>query len=158
LLKDVSAAQPVLKTLNSRIEAVMNLIREGKNEDAARLFVETIAFGPGAWQQLPLQTQQTFTYNAPTWYDEISDEGSLQMDTSGLRHFNKPALLTNGTQSPPFFPLVLDELIKVLPQAKRMAFEGAGHVPHLSHPDIYIDTVKTFCLSNTISLANNRNI
>jgi pimeloyl-ACP methyl ester carboxylesterase len=149
LLKDITEAQPMLQTVNSRIEAVTNLIAKGRNEEAAIQFVETIALGPGAWQQLPLQLQQTFTYNAPTYYDEIQDAESLQMDTDRLSHFDKPALLTNGTQSPPFFLMVLDQLTKAIPAAKRKTFEGAGHVPHMSHPEKYVEIVKDFCLTNT---------
>ncbi len=149
LLKDIPEVQSMLQIVNSSIEAIANLIAKGKNEEAAKQFVETIAFGPGAWQQLPLQAQQTFTYNAPTWYDEIQDHGSLQMDTGRLLHFNKPALLTNGTESPPFFLMVLDQLTKAIPSVKRMTFEGAGHVPHMSHPEKYVEIVKGFCLTNT---------
>jgi pimeloyl-ACP methyl ester carboxylesterase len=117
-------------------------------EQAAKLFVETIAFGPGAWQQLPLQVQQTFVYNAPTFLDEIKDPENLQIDTSTLSHFNKPALLTQGTQSPPFFLMVLDRIAKVIPNAQGKTFEGAGHVPHISHPKEYVQAVKDFCLAN----------
>jgi pimeloyl-ACP methyl ester carboxylesterase len=65
-----------------------------------------------------------------------------------LSRFTKPALLTSGTQSPPFFPMVLDQLAKALPHATRKALEGAGHVPHLSHPEQYIQVVRAFCLTN----------
>lgn len=148
LLKNTPQAQSLLQKVESRIDAVANLVANGKNEEAAKEFVETIAIGPGGWQQLPSQVQQTFIYNAPTWYDETQDAESLQMDTGRLSHFNKPALLTNGTESPPFFLLVLDQLIKAIPGAKRMTFESAGHVPHMSHPTQYIEVVKGFCLTN----------
>lgn len=148
VLKDNPQAQSMLQIVNKRIEAVIDLIKKGRNEDAAREFVETIALGPGSWQQLPLQVQQTFTFNAPTYYDEILDHGSLEMDTHALSHYNKPVLLTNGTVSPPFFLMVLEQLIKAIPAAKRFTFDGAGHMPHMSHPDQYIKVVQEFCLEN----------
>ena len=148
LLKDNPEAQSMLQIIKSRIEAVTGLIKKGSNEDAARQFVETIALGPGSWQQLPLQVQQIFSSNATTYLDEIQDPESLQMDTSILSHFNKPALLTNSTESPPFFLMVLDQLTTAIPAARRMTFEGAGHVPHMSNPEQYIEIVKEFCLTN----------
>ena len=149
LLKNVPEAQPMLQEVGNRIGKVVPLIAKGEHEEAARLFVETIAFGPGGWDQAPPQLKQTFIYNAPTFYDETQDPNSLELNTSRLSYFNKPALLTHGTQSPPFFVMVLDQIAKVMPNAKRKVFEGAGHVPHISHPKEYVETVKEFCLANT---------
>lgn len=151
LLKDVPEAQPFLQEVNHRIAAVVPLIEKGENEEAAKRFVETIAFGPGAWQELAPNVQQTFVYNAPTFLDETKDPDSLNMDIDSLGRFTKPALLTSGTQSPPFFPMVLDQLEKALPNAKRIIFEGAGHVPHLSHPVRHIQVVRDFCLANAFA-------
>lgn len=147
LLKDMPEAQPYLQAVNSRIEAVTTLIEDKKQNQAAQLFVETIAFGPGAWPHLPLQAQQTFVYNAPTFLDETKDPENLQIDLSKLSHFNKPALLTQGTESPPFFLMVLSQLAKAIPTAQRKTFEGAGHVPHVTHPREYIQVINNFCLA-----------
>lgn len=146
ILKEMPEAKPMLQAVNDRVEAVVNLIAKGENEEAAKLFVETIAFGEGAWQQLPSQVKQTFIYNAPTFYDENLDPESLQLDVSKLTNFDKPALLTVGTSSAPFFPWVVEKLARAIPHAKRITFEGAGHVPHLSHPEKYVNVVKNFCL------------
>jgi pimeloyl-ACP methyl ester carboxylesterase len=149
LLKNVPEAKLMLQEVNNRIEKVTALLAKGENEEAAKQFVETIAFGPGGWEKLPEQGKQTFIYNAPTFYDETKDSGGLELDTSKLSSFNKPALLTHGTQSPPFFPMVLDQIAKAMPNACRKVFEGAGHVPHLSHPKEYIEVVKDFCSTST---------
>jgi pimeloyl-ACP methyl ester carboxylesterase len=50
--------------------------------------------------------------------------------------------------------MVLDQIIKALPRAIRKTFEGAGHVPHLTHPEQYIQVVKEFCLTNTRAAQN----
>jgi len=149
LLKNVPEAQPFLHEVDNRIATVVSLIEKGENEEAAKCFVETIAFGPGAWQGLASNVQKTFIYNAPTFLDETRDPDSLELKIKSLYHFAKPALLTNGTQSAPFFLMVLDQLVKVLPNAERKAIGGAGHVPHLSHPEQYIQIVKEFCLTKT---------
>ena len=148
LLKDNPEAAPYMQSVTSRIKAVTALIENGEDEEAAKLFVETIAFGPGAWQQLPSQVQQTFIYNAPTFLDETKDPENLFIDTSGLAHFSKPTLMTQGTESPPFFRMVLDQLAKAIRGAQRKIFEGAGHVPQLTHPKEYIEMVKEFCMTN----------
>lgn len=148
LIQDESFLTNTLPVLNSRIEAVVEKIAEKKEEKAAELFVETIAMGPGSWQELSKATQQTFVFNAPTFYDEIMDPGSLQMNIESLKRFDKPAMLTSGTQSPPFFLQVVETLMQALPQAERMTFPEAGHVPHMSHPDKYIQVIKEFCLVN----------
>jgi len=151
VLKDVPEAQPFLQEVGNRIAAVVSLLEKGEDEEAAKRFVETIAFGPGSWQKLEPAAQQTFVYNAPTFLDETRDPDSLQMNVDSLSQFTKPALLTSGTQSPPFFPMVLDRLEKALPDAKRKILEGAGHVPHLTHPDQYIQVVTDFCLTNAMA-------
>jgi pimeloyl-ACP methyl ester carboxylesterase len=147
LLNDASEAGSLLQIVKQHIAAVADLIEKEKNEEAAKTFMETIALGEGGWQQLPVSVQQKFIYNAPTFYDETQDPESLQLDTNKLSHFNKPVLLTHGTESPPFFVAVMDKLAEAIPGAKRMVFEGAGHVPHVSHPKQYIDVVKEFCLT-----------
>jgi len=146
LLRDVPQAQEVLKNVEARINAVRELFKRNETENATRQFIETIGVGPGAWDKLSDAMKQTFIFNAPTWYDEVNDAGSLNMDVSKLSEFKKPALLTDGDQSPPFFPLVLDKFKEVLPHARRFTFQGAGHVPHISHPEKYVENIKRFCL------------
>jgi pimeloyl-ACP methyl ester carboxylesterase len=152
LIEDETFLKNSLPVLNSRIEAVIGFIAEKKDEKAAELFVETIAMGPGSWQNLPVATRKTFVFNAPTFYDEIMDPGGLQMNTTNLKQFQKPALLTNGTQSPPFFLQVIEALMEALPHAERGTFAEAGHVPHMSHPAKYIQVIKDFCLVNARAL------
>lgn len=149
VLKDVPEASGPLEAVSNRIAAVTDLIQKGDNEAAAKLFVETIAFGPGGWELLPQQARETFIYNAPTFLDETLDPLNLEIDTRSLSQFDKPALLTRGTESPPFFVMVMDLLAGALPAARRMMFEGAGHVPHVSHPKQYVEMVRKFCLEHS---------
>jgi len=146
ILKDNPNAQEALETSNARIKAVLDLFAEGNLEKATREFMEKIGMGPGAWEKLPEVQQKTFIYNAPTWYDEMQDPQSLQINITTLLDFKKPALLSSGSESPPFFPLVIDKLMSAIPHAKRITIEGAGHVPHMSHPEKYVELVNHFCL------------
>jgi len=148
LLKNIEEAQPMLQVVEKRIAAVVDLIATSEYEQAARLFVETIAFGPGAWTGLSEHVKQTFIYNAPTFLDEIRDPENLELDPSRLNRFDKPALLTHGSESPPFFVMGLDIIAKALGNAQRFVFEAAGHVPHMSHPKQYIQNLQQFCGSH----------
>jgi len=144
LLKDDPIAVPALAAVRERISAVASLLTAGDLTTGARQFVETIAFGPGAWPDLPQHVRETFVFNAPTWLDEVHDPEALEIDLSGLGRFAAPALLTVGDQSPPFFPPVVDTISAVMPRARTGTYAGAGHVPHLSHPAEFVDVVTEF--------------
>jgi pimeloyl-ACP methyl ester carboxylesterase len=144
LLKGEPNAKDALVAVQERISAVVSLLTAGDWTAGARQFVETIAFGPGAWRDLPEEVKKTFVFNAPTWLDEVHDPEALEIDLSGLRAFAAPALLTIGDQSAPFFPTVMDRVAAAMPQAKMRTYAGAGHVPHLSHPEEYVQVVTEF--------------
>lgn len=144
LLEDDPNAQPMLSTVNDRMSAVAELLAAGDFAGGARQFVETVAFGPGAWETLPQTTRETFVFNAPTWLDEVRDPEALEIDLDRLRKFPAPALLTAGGQSPPFFPVVVGRIAGAFAQAQRHTYAEAGHVPHLSHPDEYVRVVTGF--------------
>lgn len=141
LLAGELAMQAPLAAIRERVRAVVDLLEASDPAAAARLFVETIAFGPGAWDRLPARAQQTFLFNAPTFLDEQRDPTGDRIDLTALSRFPHRALLSEGDTSPPFFPAVVSMLARALPQAQRHVFRGAGHVPHLSHPDAYIATI-----------------
>jgi pimeloyl-ACP methyl ester carboxylesterase len=144
LLAGTELAAP-LAEVQRRIDAVVALLEGGDHEGAARLFVDTIAFGPGAWdERFTPEMRQVFITNAPTWLDEVRDPEALQMDLDGLAHFDRPALLTSGTESAPFFGPVVDIVAAALPVAQRVTIQGADHVPHISVPERYVELVRTF--------------
>ena len=137
--------EPALAEVQRRIDAVVGLLEGSDHEGAARLFVETIAFGPGAWDgQLTPEMREVFTANAPTWLDEVRDPDALQMDLDALAGFDRPALLTSGTESAPFFGSVVDIVAEPLPRSARVTIDGADHAPHISVPERYVELVRTF--------------
>lgn len=148
LLGNDPSFAPLLADTGSRIGAVVEMIRSGDHPGAAERFVETVALGPGSWMQLPLELQQTFVENAPTFLDEASDPEQLVIDPSSLAGFEKPALLTLGDQSPPTFAPVVRMLADVLPRAEVLTFPGAGHIPHNTHADDYVEAVTSFIRKN----------
>lgn len=146
VLKENPAAQEILKTVNQRVITVLDLITKGEMEKAAEEFMEKIGMGEGSWEKLPEVVQKICIINAATWFDEIHDPDALQIDLKTLSEFNKPTLLSEGSISPPFFPLVVDQIMTAMPQAKRVTIEGAGHVPQMSHPVQYIELLRNFCV------------
>lgn len=144
LLADLPEARAGLEEVQHRIAAVVTLLEAGDAEAGARRFVETIAFGPGAWEQLSAEARRTFVANAHTFLDETRDPEGLEVDLAALARFPHPALLSHGTTSAPFFPVVVDRIAQALPRAEKVVLEAAGHVPHLSHPDLYVEMIREF--------------
>jgi pimeloyl-ACP methyl ester carboxylesterase len=144
LLADDPAIAPLLAAVNLRIGAVVERIASRDHAGAAEQFTETVALGPGTWVQLPPDIQQTLIENAPTFLDEANDPQALAFDLDWIRGFSKPTLLTKGDQSPPFFAPVVARLAQVLPQAEVLTMEGAGHIPHATHPEAYVAAIIGF--------------
>lgn len=144
LLQGDSRFQEALQAVQQRIAAVVPLLQAGDYEAGARRFVETIAFGPGAWEQLPQAMRDIFVFNAPTWLDELQEPAWDTLDLRALSGFTAPALLSMGGESPPFFPAVVERIAAALPHARRHLFAQAGHVPHLSHSAEYVRLVTEF--------------
>lgn len=144
VLADDPAFRTPLHAFGERVAAVVDLLRAGDHEGGARQFVETIAFGPGAWQTIPESNRRTLIANAPTFLDEMQDPEWASIDLTALRRYTRPALLSRGEQSPPLFPAVVVRLARSLPHASQHLFTGAGHVPHLTVPDRYVEVVTAF--------------
>jgi pimeloyl-ACP methyl ester carboxylesterase len=137
--------QMALVAENQRLlDAVIERIDSGDHASAAQLFVETVAIGPGMWDVLPDPVKRTFIENAPTFADECNDPDQFTMDLEGIRAFAEPVLVTRGDSSFPFFPAVISALLREMPGAETVVFEGAGHIPHTTHPDAYVSSVAAF--------------
>ena len=87
-----------------------------------------------AWEGLPDAFRSVLEANAPTYLDELADPTALSIDTAALATTMVPLLLTHGTESPELFPAVIAELAQLVPAARVEVLEGAGHIPHVTHP------------------------
>jgi pimeloyl-ACP methyl ester carboxylesterase len=145
LLETDPAAAPILAEIGPRFAAVYELLEAQRWQEGARLFVETIAFGPGAWEnELPTEMRESFIRHAPTFLDELRDPEQVSIDVATLSGFTQRVLLTDGDASPPIFAPVLNMITPAFPNAERHTFTGAAHVPHLTHPDDYVKRIVTF--------------
>jgi pimeloyl-ACP methyl ester carboxylesterase len=139
LLEDDPEPRELLRRGARSLQAVGQRIAEGDHEGAARQFVEEVAFGPGAWEnELPPELRAVFVDNAPTYLDELNDPNQLRVDEDALSRLALPVRLTQGSQSPPSFPAVIDRLVELIPHVSREIIDGAAHVPQLTMPEGYI--------------------
>lgn len=131
----LSAGAPVLESVGRRIA-------EGDHEGAARQFVDEVAFGPGAWEnELPPEVKRIFVNNAPTFLDELQDPEQLRIEEDALTRLGVSVRLTQGTESPPTFGRVIDRLVGLVPHVSRETIEGTGHVPNLTTPEKYVESL-----------------
>jgi pimeloyl-ACP methyl ester carboxylesterase len=144
LLADDPAMQGPLAAVSDRVGKVAELLRAGDDEGGARRFIESVVFGPGAWDTLPPEARATFVSNAPTFLDEQRDPGGITLDLEALASFSRPMLLSRGGKSPPFFPAVVARIARAVPHADQHLFAEAGHVPHATHAREYVAVVSEF--------------
>ena len=133
-----------LSVVDADLAVVRDLIGSGDHRDAAEYFIEHVALGPGTWDRLPEAFRSVLEANAPTYLDELADETALSIDTAALATTMVPLLLTHGTESPELFPAVITELAQLVPAARVEVLEGAGHIPHATHPQDWIARLVAF--------------
>jgi pimeloyl-ACP methyl ester carboxylesterase len=125
---------------------VRQRLERGDDADGAQYFVERVALGPGMWAQLPPEMQNIAVRNAPTFLGELRDSDAFRVDLDLLKQLAAPVLLIQGDQSPAFFAPIIEVLAGTLPNARRHLMPGAGHAPHMTHPDDYVSVVRDFLL------------
>jgi pimeloyl-ACP methyl ester carboxylesterase len=135
-----AAGEPFLDTARS----IAGLIASGAGEEGARRFVEEVALGPGAWDLMPAPMRETFVFNAPTFVAEQADPAWNRLDYDALRAYAGPILVTKGGASSPFLQGLAERLATQLPEAETAVIDGAGHAPHLSHPEAYGGALTAF--------------
>lgn len=144
LLSEVPDLQPILEELQRQFGVVAGHIGAGEHARAAEHFMDNVVFGPGAWAQMPPEMRDEMAENAPTFLDEINDPEMTAINVEALREQSLPVLLTTGGESPPLFGPVVDALAVAIPEAELYCFEQAGHIPHVTHPEPYINATQRF--------------
>jgi len=144
IVADDAELRPLMAELQVKFGRVLDRLRAGDIPGGTRRFVEEVVLGPGMWEQFPEETRRTLMNNAPTFLDELQDAEGANLDVGGLSRYSSPILLTEGDQSPPWFPKIMTKLAGAIVGAERLTFPGAGHAPHLTHPDDYVRAVTGF--------------
>lgn len=139
---DLEALVQHEKTTSAHAE---ELIAVGEHREAAKYFVDEIAVGPGAWAQFPEELRSILTANAATVADDLRDGWDADsVDVEALAVSPVPLLISSGTESPRMEAAAAAELSRRLPAARLEVIEGAGHIPHRSHPDYYTAILTAF--------------
>jgi pimeloyl-ACP methyl ester carboxylesterase len=136
--------QPLMEEVGGRVQTVLERVVRGDVEAGARQFVEEVALGPGAWEQLPEPLRETMIDSAPAFVAEQRDPNWAGLDVAELSRVDLPVLLTQGDQSPPWFPGIVAKLAELIDGSEVRTYRGAGHAPHVTHPDDYVATVTDF--------------
>jgi pimeloyl-ACP methyl ester carboxylesterase len=142
LLADDSEGQALLQRGAATIEAIGGRIAEGDHAGAARQFVEEIAVGPGAWEQIPPEVRQVMENNAPTFLDELHDPDQVGVDAEALAGLDVPVRVTAGSDTSPVFTRTADLLAELIPGSVRETIPGAGHVPQLEAPERFVELIR----------------
>lgn len=135
------------RTMTAHVE---ELIAAGEHREAARYFVEEIAVGPGAWGQFPEELRDIITANATTVPDDLRDGWDAEsVDIAAVAVADVPILISSGSASPKMEAAAAVELSRRVPMARFEVIEGAGHIPHRTHPDEYARMLAAFIGSVT---------
>jgi pimeloyl-ACP methyl ester carboxylesterase len=130
--------------MGAKVASVLQLLEAGNIEGGVRYFVETVVFGPGAWDMIPPEVRETVIFNAPSFVDEMRDPEFLSRDDARLRRISRPVLLTCGQESPRVFRSIIEKLSQVLPEAHVITFPGVVHEPEDQQPAAYVEAVTQF--------------
>ncbi|HEX6206750.1 MAG TPA: alpha/beta hydrolase [Actinomycetota bacterium] len=144
LIPEGDGARPIVDDAVAQEQTVGAQIEAGDHAGAARRFVEELALGPGAWDMLPEALRSTMVRNAATFAEEVRDPSSRWVDLDSLRGFQRPVLLTEGGVGPGWYGAAIDRLAEALPAVSRHCYSEAGHMPHASHPEEYVEVVGGF--------------
>lgn len=120
-------------------EEVERLITSDEPRRAIQFFVDQIALGPGAWEQLPEELKTVMEANASTVADDLRDGWNARsVDVDALAKSPVPLLISTGSESPELEREAAHELARRLPGARLTVLPGAGHIPHRTHTDSYV--------------------
>ncbi len=140
---------PMLAEGRTRREAVLRALEADGPEAGARLFVETQMAGPGAWDRMSRQVQETFAANAHNYLDEMRNPSDGSIDLTALAGIRQPALLSRGAKSQRMMETVIGKLAGAIPGSKVFVYPDAGHNAHMTHPREFASTIVDFIRSTS---------
>ena len=106
-------------------------------DEYARSVRELLGIGVDVEKYLPADTLSE-------GLDNMADTQAFSLDTEALAALDRPVLISLGTESPQHFARIAEVLLEALPGAEIATMEGAGHLPHLTHPHEYAALVASF--------------
>ena len=141
LVADDPRVQGELAAAQVSIEEVFARVLRGDAAGAARQFVEHVVFEPGAWELMPPELRHTMVDSAPAFVADLSDPSWAGLEAPGA--VECPVLLTQGDESPEWFRLIVAQLARSIGQARVHTYEGSGHAPHETDPELFLESFET---------------
>jgi len=124
------------------LEHAAELIRCGDPAGGARVFAEKIGFRRGSWLGLFDREQRaTMVSNANTWLDQHADSTARNPDIATLAWARFPVTLFVGVRTHPLHSLMADALATRLPLLRTVRIAGAGHAPHVTRPEDFVNAL-----------------
>jgi pimeloyl-ACP methyl ester carboxylesterase len=142
LLVDDPENKPMLDQVGELVGATASTIEAGEHRAAAQLFFDNLV--QLSWADLSRDEQELIASHASAFGGQLRDPDAVALEPTALAGLRLPVLLSQGETSPPFATLIVDQLAALMPGATRAVVPGAGHVPHMTHPDAYVDMVTQF--------------
>ena len=149
LVRSVLAHEPPLLGVvpdpdaQALIAGVQEQLAAGDTTGGTRRFFEEGVLGPGSWERLPATLRHAAMSNAQTFIDLRDDPDWATLDLDALSRLPRPVLITTGETSPSW----LHDGPRAVAAAARIAtltIAGAGHSPHLTHPDALVAVIEAF--------------
>lgn len=142
-LLSLVADDPLVTEVGEAVGEVLRLIEGGQVEAAARAFAE-LTLGPGEWEAMVEGERARMVRNARPFLGEQRDPAWAGVDLAALGGLPCPVLVTQGDQGPAFFATIVARIVEAVPDAEVRTLTGAGHEPHLTHPDEYAAVLRRF--------------
>ena len=154
----VLAEPPVLKWLrdiaggNVELDHFMNAIWQPaasafrNNDPQAALRITCDYFGgKGSYDAMPPDGRRALTDNLREWKALTTSRDAFPpLDRDAVRKLNMSILLLSGEKTLPPLRLINEELIRLLPNAERVAVPNATHDMWIEKPEVCGETVRSF--------------
>jgi pimeloyl-ACP methyl ester carboxylesterase len=135
----------LLEEEERHIARVLDMIASSDHRRAVHYFIDEVAIGPGAWDQLPEELRNILESNTATVADDLRDSlDRHSVDLDSLAGSGIPLLISTGSESPVLEVAAAGELARLVPAARLHRLVGTGHIPHRTHPDAYAATLVEF--------------
>ncbi|MBL4800963.1 MAG: alpha/beta fold hydrolase [Emcibacter sp.] len=143
LLNGTETLEALRNTAVEYMKDVADLIEKGAIEEAARIFIEKVAFGEGSWLNLFDERARTVILsNVDSWLDQFRDPERLAVDVVALEDYPHKFTLSTGTNTLTTYSEVVRLIVEMLPMVQVVKIEGGGHGGHISHPQIMSEAIR----------------
>jgi pimeloyl-ACP methyl ester carboxylesterase len=146
-LNEATMANQHVAHMDQLIKEVADRLEAGEMESGISAFMNA-AVAPNAWDGFTEEFRTFLVTGAQTFIDDVNDPDPWSVNLNKLAEFPGPILLTTGEYSPEFYGVILNEIMKAVPQAEKIVVPEAYHVPHIAYAQEYAEIVKSFIAKN----------